>query len=150
MLVAILLGAQTALAGGIKLDAEVHEHKAQVVLDDAAACAEHELSFENDDGSWKIRIEGGAMEGDEVWLRVEVDHRWTEGKEVRKVRVRPTFIVADGEVASITVGEGVRLEVRATGLQRDGLSCMPRDLDHARSEGRREVRRRTHTTRPTQ
>lgn len=130
-------GAVSALAGEIEVNAMVHDHPTRVVLDAAAVCSEQELVYDDENGSWEIRVEGGEIEGGDVWLKVGVAHRWRVDEERREIRVNPTFITQDGELASLSVGENIVVDIRATNMRHDAFSCVPEQV--ARSH--REVRR---------
>jgi len=131
-----ILTSTLALGAQIQLDADVHGHTASITLDDVAGCTEQSLSFADDNGSWDFHIEGGALEDGALWMRVDVHHTWTDGSEDGDVRTRPTFLFEDGEVTSLTIGEDIHIEVKASGLQRDDLFCLPRALNEAHRESR--------------
>lgn len=133
MLLASLFAAP-AIAGSLHLDVDVHGHTAQIALEDVAACVKHTASFGDASGWWDLHLEAGPLESGEVWMQVEVYHRWMDGKDRHEVRVRPSFVAADGEIASLTVSDDVRVELTATGLGEVDFACVPRELSRSRRE----------------
>ncbi len=144
ILAVYLLGSVFALAGEIEVNALVHEHPTRVVLDAAAVCSAQEMFFDDENGSWEIRVEGGAIEDGDVWLQVDVTHRWTDGEERRDVRINPTFVMEDGELATLSVGENIQVDVRATDMTHGAFSCRPRQLERSHREVRRSRVSRSH------
>ena len=142
----LLLAASLAAAGDLDVHFQVDDRVHTLTLTDVASCSPTRVELDGED-SWSVRAMATAIdEAGTVYVTVEVEAHLTTGRESRKVKTSPAFLVQAGEPATLTIGDeagDVVVEVVATGFDLD-MRCGPGTHVRSRSDGERHRHREIH------